>query len=277
MNDPGVDIKSMKLYHHIDRVVNELRELGKGETEALRIDELTGFDQLHYHGTEAVDEAIRAVGINEHSRVLEIGSGLRGPARYLASATGAEVTALELQEDHHLMAVDLTERCGLAGNVNHLCGDFLTFPWEGQEFDAVVSWLALYHIPRRDILLERCRTLLPDGGFLYAEDLCERRPFDDLEKEELASELFANYLPSRDQYRLDLVDAGFEPVLLEDMSEDWTAFTRGRLDGYRQQRERHLRVHGEEVFETMCGFYETMVRLFSGGKLGGIRVVARRI
>ena len=61
------------------------------------------------------------------------------------------------------------------------------------------------------------------------------------------------------------------------MSEDWTAFTRGRLDGYRQQRERHLRVHGEEVFETMCGFYETMVRLFSGGKLGGIRVVARRI
>ena len=185
MNDPDSDIKSMKLYHHLNRVMNELRELGKDETEVLRVDELSGFDQLHYHGTEAVDEAIRAVGINEHSTVLEIGSGLGGPARYLAAATGAEVTALELQEDHHLMASDLTARCGLGGSVKHLCGDFLTHPWDGERFQAIVSWLALYHIPQREVLLERCRSLLEIGGFVYAEDLCERRPFDDLEKEEL--------------------------------------------------------------------------------------------
>mgnify|MGYP002806773217 FL=1 len=74
-----------------------------------------------------------------------------------------------------------------------------------------------------------------------------------------------------------MVAAGFEAVLLEDMSDDWTAFTRARLDQYLEHRVRHLRVHGEEVFETMRGFYETMVRLFSGGKLGGLRVVARRI
>ena len=147
----------------------------------------------------------------------------------------------------------------------------------GERFQAIVSWLALYHIPQREVLLERCRSLLEVGGFVYAEDLCERRPFDDLEKEELESELYANYLPSRDQYRLDLVAAGFEAVLLEDMSDDWTAFTRARLDQYLEHRDRHLRVHGEEVFETMRGFYETMVRLFSGGKLGGVRVVARMI
>ena len=277
MNDPDSDIKSMKLYHHLNRVMNELRELGKDETEVLRVDELSGFDQLHYHGTEAVDEAIRAVGINEHSTVLEIGSGLGGPARYLAAATGAEVTALELQEDHHLMASDLTVRCGLGGRVKHLCGDFLTHPWDGKRFQAIVSWLALYHIPQREVLLERCRSLLEIGGFVYAEDLCERRPFDDLEKAELKSELYANYLPTRDQYRLDLVASGLEAVLLEDMSDDWTAFTRARLDQYLEHRDRHLRVHGEEVFETMCGFYETMVHLFSEGKLGGVRVVARMI
>jgi len=66
-------------------------------------------------------------------------------------------------------------------------------------------------------------------------------------------------------------------LVCDDMSDDWTAFTRGRLDQYRQEQDRHLRVHGEEVFETMCGFYTTMVRRFSDGKLGGIRVVARRI
>ncbi len=67
MNDLSADIKSMKLYHHVDRVVNELRELGKDETGPLLVDELTAFDQLHYHGTEAVDEAIRAANIAEGS------------------------------------------------------------------------------------------------------------------------------------------------------------------------------------------------------------------
>ena len=277
MNEPSDDIKSMTLYHHVDRVVNELRELGKTNEELLRVDELTAFDQLHYHGTEAVDEAIRATGIGEGSSVLEIGSGLGGPARHLAATSSAAVTALELQEDHHRMAATLTRRCGLADRVTHVCGDFLTYPWGGEGFDAVVSWLALYHISQRAVLLDRCRSLLPDGGFFYAEDLCERRPFDDDEREELASELFANYLVSSNRYRQDLADAGFEVLVCDDMSDDWTAFTRGRLDQYRQQQDRHLRVHGEEVFETMCGFYTTVVRHFSDGKLGGIRVVARRI
>ena len=276
MNDRSTDIKSMKLYHHIDRVMNELRELGKDDTGRLQVRELTSFDQLHYHGTGAVDYAIRATGIDEGTPVLEIGSGLGGPARYLASSVRADVTALELQEDHHLMASSLTERCGLDDRVEHLCGDFLTHPWHGARFQVIVSWLALYHIPQRNILLQRCRSLLEDDGFIHAEDLYERGPFDDLERAELASELFANYLPNRNQYRMDLVDAGFELVVFEDMSEDWAAFTHDRLNSYLDQRERHLRVHGEEVFDTMCAFYDTMVRLFSSGKLGGIRVVARK-
>ncbi len=277
MNDPDADIKSMGLYHHVDRVLNELRELGKDATDPLRADELTVFDQLHYHGTEAVDEAVRAAGIGAGARVLEIGSGLGGPARHLASTTGAVVTALELQEDHHLMAADLTARCGLDDRVKHVCGDFLTHPWHGGTFDAVVSWLALYHIPRRDVLVGRCRALLDVGGHVYVEDLCALRSFDDPEWEELASALSASYLPSPERYRQDFAEAGFEVVSVDDMTADWTAFTGERLDAYRAEEERHLRVHGAGVFETMCGFYETMVRLFSGGKLGGIRLVARRL
>ena len=150
------------------------------------------------------------------------------------------------------------------------------WPLPEGRFDAIASWLALYHIPGRGVLLDRCRTLLADSGFFFAEDLYERRPFDGTERARLSSELFANELTSSDRYRRDLVEAGFEVVVMDDMTDDWTAFTQIRLAEYVKQRERHLRVHGEAVFETMCGFYETMVRLFAGGKLGGIRVVARR-
>ena len=135
------EIKSMKLYNFIDRVYNELKELGKEIEGDLSIDELSSFDQLHYHGTESIDFTIEKLGINSNSRVLEIGSGIGGPSRYLAQATGAKVTALELQEDHHLVGIDLTKRCGLENNVEHLCGDFLDMSLPAENYDAVVSWL----------------------------------------------------------------------------------------------------------------------------------------
>ena len=92
------NIKSMKLYNFIDRIYNELRELGKANSGSLSVNELSSFDQLHYHGTQAIDFAIKKLNINHKSKILEIGSGLGGPARYLAKKTGANITAVELQE-----------------------------------------------------------------------------------------------------------------------------------------------------------------------------------
>ena len=52
------DIKSMKLYSHVERIDNELAEFGKSPEDALGVDELSAFDQLHYHATEALDIAL---------------------------------------------------------------------------------------------------------------------------------------------------------------------------------------------------------------------------
>ena len=119
------NIKSMKLYNFIDRVYNELRELGKATSGPLSVNELSSFDQLHYHGTQAIDFAIKKFNINNKSKILEIGSGLGGPARYLAKKTGANITAVELQEDHHDAAVYLTKICNLDTKIEHICGNLL--------------------------------------------------------------------------------------------------------------------------------------------------------
>ena len=276
-NRVDADIKSMKLYHHVDRVLTELRQMGKEDDGPLSVDELTPFDQLHYHGTAAVDHAVRATGISASSSVLEIGSGLGGPARHIAATVGAQVTALELQSDQNLLASNLTARCGLAEKVTHVCGDFLTYNWVGQHFDIIVSWLALYHIPERDVLLKHCYDLLDQGGYLHAEDLYARGQFTDSERSELATELFANYLPDYESYRSDLERAGFELVSCQEMSDEWTAFTRERMAAYREQKARHIDVHGEAVFTSMDDFHDLVVHYFTEGKLGGIRFVARKV
>ena len=167
--DHNSNIKSMKLYNNVDRIYNELKELGKTDSDPLHVDEFSNiefFDQLHYHGTKAVDFCIKKLNIDSNMLILEIGSGIGGPARHIANETGATVIALELQPDQNKLASDLTGRCRLSEKVIHVCGDFLTHDWEGKKFDAIVSWLALYHIFEHKILLQKCFDCLKPRGFL---------------------------------------------------------------------------------------------------------------
>ena len=270
------DIKSMKLYTHVERIQNELLELGKGVGEPLDVDELSALDQLHYHGTEALDEALHRLDAGADQRWLEIGSGIGGPARYLVHRGGVRVTALELQPDQNELAIELTRRCNIESRVDHVCADFLDFDFGLQRFDAVVSWLALYHIPERPRLLERCHTLLKPGGYFYTEDLCSLAEIGAAQRVDLERDLYAITLPRLDEYQNDLENAGFEVLHCEDVSADWAQFTRARLAAYRSERPRHVRVHGEATVQALDDFYSAVDHHFHSGKLGGLRLCARR-
>ena len=63
--------------------------------------------------------------LSSSHKILDVGSGLGGPARHLAHTTNCSVTCLELQEDLHSEGQDLTRRCNLQEKVTHISGDFL--------------------------------------------------------------------------------------------------------------------------------------------------------
>ncbi len=272
----NLNIKSMKLYNNVDRIYNELKELGKKNSEPLLVEDLTNFDQLHYCGTEAVDFSINNIGIDSNMTILEIGSGIGGPARYIANKTGANVLALELQSDQNEIALNLTERCGLSKKIKHVCGDFLTYYWDGKKFDAIVSWLSLYHISEHKILLQKCFDTLKTGGIFYAEDLFSRKPFNKKELAEILKNIYGNYLPDIQTYKSEIENVGFNLVSYQDMSDEWSEFTRKRYLSYNKQKDRHLRVHGKDVYNSINSFYAFIDRYFSNGKLGGIRVIAKK-
>src|SRR5210317_2159009 len=103
------DIKSMQLYPRAERILDDLSNLGFSAQEPVPVDVLNRFDQLHYHGTAALDAAISACGIEPGQRILEVGSGWGGCARYIAQSSGAHVTAVEIQEDYHQVGRSLTQ------------------------------------------------------------------------------------------------------------------------------------------------------------------------
>ena len=270
------DLKSMPLYRDVDRVYNELAAIGLDNDADISTADLTAFDQYHYHGTDAVDAAIESLDIREHDQVLEIGSGIGGPARHIAAMTGAKVTALELQPDLNALAQDLTRRCGLSDSVEHVCANVLDYSPGDTKYDAIVSWLAFFHIEQRDQLLSRCMAWLQASACLFVEDLYARGEATQAEAEDLAVTLYSRYLPDRTTYEADFRNAGFSNLDISDLSKDWQQFTHERYVEFCRDRERHEQVHGRVIVDGLESFYAAVDRLFSGGNLGGIRLIGQK-
>ena len=270
------NIKTMKLYSRVDRVYAQLRDAGIGDDDPIPLEVLNRFDQYHYHGTDAVDEGIARLSLASRHRVLEVGSGLGGPARYIASRVGCTVTALELQPDMHEVASRLTERCGLSHLVRHQRGDMLEGPVPSDHFDALFGWLVFLHIPERELLYRRCHEALRPGGRLYVEDMFERGSFTPDEREMLAVKAYCRNLPRLEGLRRDLERAGFGDIRIDDLTSPWTAFVSERARAYRANREHEVALHGEGVYTGIDDFYTSVAALFGGGNLGGLRVSAQK-
>lgn len=272
---PEPAIKRMKLYTHVERVERELAALGLDAEVRLDVTALESIDQLHYRGLSAVADAIKAIAPDAHSRILDIGAGLGGPARVLAERCGSHITAVELQPDLNACARNLTNRCGLDERIDHICADIFDIEASSPGFDAIVSWLCFLHIDDKVALLEHCRALTRSGGYLYIEDFTLEQMPTKREAQLLSEDVFCRRLLSADQYAKALNVAGFEVTERVDLTADWRAFVTERLAAFEAGRERFEGLHGAEAYAALDHFYSSVVELFGGPALGGIRLVAR--
>ncbi len=269
------DIKSMGLYRNVERILADLEAGGYSASDPLTVNTLTAYDQYHYEGTDAVDDAIAFLKPDERSAVLDVGSGLGGPARYIADRTRTRVTALELQADLSATGAELTQRCGLDHLVTHVNGDVLAGDAGHGQFDGLVSMLCFLHIADRESLFANCALALKSGGRLFIDDYFARGDLTLLESGQLAEAVFCSYLPTRLEYIAHLESAGFGDVAFEDRTPDWTRFVVSRLDSFRSAASDLSRRYGRDTVESLDHFYSTVVDLFVGGNVGGARLTAR--
>jgi len=262
-------------------VHNALARRGKAEGP-LTIEDLTSLghlDQYHYLGTEACDELIQVLGLEPGVTVLDVGSGIGGPARYIAHQSGCSVTGVELQADLAEEATALTKRVGLQDRVDFLIGDFADVCRSRavlERFDHVTSLLTFCHFPNRADGLKVSWEALKPGGTVFFEDLTLMGPaFTEQEQRDLAEVVGCPSVTSPAVYVEDLQKAGFVDIEVVDMSAPWKTWTKARHVGFRQAQEETVKLHGLSLFESRCAFYEVIDRLFQGN-LGGVRITARK-
>ncbi len=273
-------IKDMKLYTHLERVDRELKAQGKEDGSKLEPGDLYKFDHMNYYGTDAVANGIKMCNLNDDSLVLDLGSGLGGPARFIATESGANVVALELQEDCSKKALEYTTRCGIS-KISHVCADFISCDLEEvglakESLDAIMSWLVILHIDEKQKLFDRCASLSKKGGYLYVEDFFMKNDFNPDEKESLKNDVYCSTLETRDDYVKTLERAGYEVLAFDVLTDSWTDFVTKRKAAYIAVEGQTKEKHGVATYESQLYFFSAIEKLFKGNNLGGCRIVAKR-
>src|SRR5207253_92070 len=109
--------------------------------------------------------------LGPQTHVLDVGCGIGGPSRYLASVHGCHVTGLDLTEEYCRVSTILAERTGLADRLSYIPGDARDLPFGDGAFDVVWTQHAAMNIPRKDRLYAEMARVLRPGGQLAVYDL----------------------------------------------------------------------------------------------------------
>ena len=128
------------------------------------------FDQLHGYGILATEEHAVRAGIRAGMEVLDLGSGLGGSSRYLAAMYACRVSGIDLTPEFVEVARILTDRCGLADNIDYRIASALALPFEDASFDHVWCHNVTMNIADRTTLArEVARVLRHQGRFSCVE------------------------------------------------------------------------------------------------------------
>ena len=193
------------------------------EGQTLTVARLAPLDQFHLRGIRATEELARAARLEPTSLVLDVGCGIGGPARYLASTYGCTVTGVDLSPGFVDAATYLTDRCALSDRVTFQTGDAMHLPVEDGTFDAVFLQHVAMNIQDRQALYAEVRRVLSQGGRFVTYDIV-LRDGDVAYPVPWAHDASTSFLLSAEETRAALERAEFQALLWRDDTQaviDW--------------------------------------------------------
>jgi len=174
VNDPQQVTESVQAHYTRsglgELILDALARAGK-DLSRLTPEDLAPIDEFHIRGRAATLELARAAKVDGTKRVLDVGSGVGGTSRCLASEFGCRVTGIDLTEAYCSAAAMLTDRTGLAGLVDFRQGDATNLPFPDASFDIVWSEHAAMNIRDKPRLYGEMHRVLKPGGTLAIYDV----------------------------------------------------------------------------------------------------------
>src|SRR5260370_3329580 len=158
------------------RIDEQLRLSGVADDHNLSPSDLAALDQFHVGGLAATQELARLFSPSRGSCVLDIGSGLGGPSRYLAANYGCRVIGIDITEEYCRIASVLAARMGLEDRVEYRHGDARVLLFPDETFDVALTQRVSMNIAEKKQLYEGTRRILKVGGRCALHDVVQRAP-----------------------------------------------------------------------------------------------------
>ena len=238
--------------------------------------ELAPYDQFHGRGLAATEELAGMLSISRGDHILDVGSGIGGPARYFADRCGCRVTGIDLTAEFCEVARHLTGLTGLDERITYEEGNALDMPFADQAFDGAYSMNVSMNIEDKDGLYREIHRVLKPGAWLALSELAQG-PGSEVEyPTPWALTAASSFLATRDETAARLAAAGFSVERLDDATEATLASSaEGRAIVEAGGKPPHRAVgliHGDLA----PGMMKTMGGGVADGQLVPIEVICRK-
>jgi ubiquinone/menaquinone biosynthesis C-methylase UbiE len=193
------------------RILAALRQAGK-DPDRLDPDDLAPVDEFHHGGRAATAAFAPRLNLQPGMHLLEIGSGIGGPARYFARNHGCRVTGIDLTEEFVAVARALTSRLGMEGQISFQQGNALSMPFPAATFDVATLLHVGMNIAEKDRLFGEVRRVLKPGGVFGIYDQMREADGDLSFPVPWATVPQSSFVETATTYKRLLTEAGFEII-----------------------------------------------------------------
>jgi len=202
-----------------DVIAQELQRAGKNLSQ-LTVEDLGTIDEFHIGGRGATLKLAGHLDLTPSSSVLDIGSGLGGPARTLSQHYGCKVTGIDLTKAFCDAATQMSEWVKLTDKVKFMLGNATQLPFDDHTFDAVLTMHTAMNIKEKDKLLHEAHRVLKRDGRFALYDVLQGTGGEVIYPVPWAHDTSISYLATPEQMRQLIEEAGFNILETIDSSKE---------------------------------------------------------
>ncbi len=245
-------------------------------TDTVSVDDLAPADEFHIGGRVASEAFLGQLGHGGGDRVLDVGCGLGGTARFAAQSYGCRVVGVDLTEEFVSAGRAMTAWVGLAEQVDLRHGSALNLEFEPDQFDAAYMLHVGMNVADKARLFAEVLRVLRPGAVYGVYDIMATSSEALDYPVPWATTAATSALAGQDTYRRLLEDAGFEIVGERNRREFAVAF----FDDMRRRMQAagsppplglHI-VMGPEAAVKV----QNMIANIAAGRIAPVEIIARK-
>ena len=269
MNEKDIGI-DYSVLHQIDSPANRLiREAIWGKDKDV--------GQQSFITPWYLDELIRRIGIIEESYVLDVGSGVGGPAIYIASKSGCKIAGIDVSDVGVEMSKKLAEKADLVQRTEFHLGDAMSMPFGEGVFDIEISLNVMNVFEDKvGLFKEVLRVLKPSGIWAFLSGTFDMPDDPEVKKKMARGYLIPQYYDSLSNYRIKLKQAGFEIEEIIEYVSDFRVQNKKWGDAYKKYYDEIVKEQGKGNTDYHIEYFDTYLSLIDQGMAANHLIISRK-